>query len=120
MSSTILSVTSIPEVVTADQALTSYYPASQIGDTDPALWDVVVKIKTHTAGLGTLLVTVRYHDGEGLQDLNVALALTAGNYAIAAWPGILRSASQPVSVGYTFLAGLVSGSADSTINVRYS
>lgn len=120
MSSTVLSLTTNPEVVSADQAMTAYYPASQYGDTDPAVWDVVVKMKTHTAGLGTLLATIRYHDGEMLQDLNVALALTAGNYAIATWPDILRSASQPVSVAYTFLAGLVSGVCDVTINLRLS
>lgn len=80
------------------------------------LWDIVVKMKTNTPGAGTLLTTVRYNDGEGDQDLNVSLNLTAGAYAVAAWPCIWFDSAHPVSLAYTFLSA--GGTADVEILAR--
>lgn len=103
------------QLVAADAAMAEFYPATSEGN---RIYDFMVKIKTHTAGLGTLLLTLRYDDGEGPQDLNVALALTAGNYTVAAWPNEWRDTTRNVQLQFTYLAGLVSGSADVEVQCR--
>jgi hypothetical protein len=119
LSSTALSISTFPEIVSVDQVATEYLPAATgYGDTEPAMWDIAIKIKTHTPGAGTLLATVTYHDGEGFQDLNTALGLTAGNYSLVSWPCVLRDPSHPVSVAYTFLSP--GGEGEVSIFLRYS
>lgn len=92
-----------PVEISADAAMSEYYSATAFSGGPFELLDIAVKMKTHTAGLGTLLVTVRYDDGEGPQDLNVALALTAGNYSVATWPNIWRDTSVNIQAAFQYL-----------------
>lgn len=103
------------QTVVAAAAMAVYIPAQNAGN---QIYDFMVKLKTHTPGLGTLLCTLRYDDGEGPQDLNVALTLTAGGYAVAAWPNEWYDTSKDVELEFSYLAGLVSGSCDVEIQCR--
>lgn len=86
------------------------YPAFSPGPTQRQLWDFAIKIKTATPGLGLLLVTLRYNDGEGDQDLNVSLNLLVPGYAVATWPNLWLDNAFGISMGYTFL--VPGGTAD--------
>lgn len=96
--------------------MSEYYQATPASNGPFELWDVCVKMETHTAGLGALLVTVQYNDDEGTQDLNVALTLTAGNYSVVTWPDLFRDCSEIVSIAFTYL--VPGGTCDVTILVR--
>lgn len=101
--------------VTAAAAMAEYYIATNEGH---QIWDFMVKMKTNTAGAGQLLVTIRYNDGEGPQDLNVALNLTAGNYLVAPFPNEWRDTSQNIQLEFTYLAA--GGTCDVEILCRNS
>jgi hypothetical protein len=103
------------QTVSADAAMAEYYPPTFEGN---RIWDFMVKMKTHTPGLGNLLCTLQYNDGEGPQTLNVACALIAGNYTVAAWPNEWRDTSQDVQLQFTYLGGIVSGTCDVEVQAR--
>lgn len=99
--------------VTADIAMTSYWTALNCGH---QIYDFMIKMKTHTAGAGQLLATIRYDDGEGPQDLNAALNLTAGNYIAQPFPNEWMNTAVDIQLGLTFLAA--GGTCDVEIQVR--
>ncbi len=63
------------------------YPIQGGGGTGREFISFLVKMKTVTPeslpGFGTLLLTIKYWDGETLQSLNTSLNLSAGNATIA-------------------------------------
>lgn len=89
-----------------------------------------IKMKTHTPesapGLGLLLLTINYWDGEAMQPLNVSLPLAAGNWTFGGaqfqdlW---IDLAGDPVSgnsmdLAFTYIGGGgTDGSADVTIDL---
>lgn len=78
----------------------------------PGLQNIGLSMKTVTPGLGTLLATVDYWDGDIVQTLNLALALTAGNAVTNVWPELWAESSTPplgdFNLTLTYL-GIVSG-----------
>lgn len=94
--------------------MTEYFAAPWAPpNNQPEAWAFVVKLKTNTAGAGQLLVTLRYGDGEGDQDLNVALNLTAANYAVVAWSDLFVDTTHNLQLAFTYLAP--GGTCDVTI-----
>lgn len=101
--------------ISADAPMTVYFPAYPQGH---QIFDFMVKMKTHTVGAGQLLITLRYDDTEGPQDLNVALNLTAGNYVTQPFPDEYVDTNQDISLQFTFLAA--GGTCDCEILMRQS
>lgn len=101
--------------ITGNIAMTDWFGGGGSGE---VLKDFVLDMKTHTAGLGNLLFTFQYYDGHATQQLNVSMLLTAGNYIQQQWPLVWEDLTQPMSVQWTYLGGIVSGSADVKLKLR--
>lgn len=102
-------------LVTANVAKTDFIGS---GGTGEDLKDFALSIETHTAGLGNLLATLEYFDGQNVQQLNVSMLLTVANAIEQMWPNIWIDKSQSVSLQWTYLGGIVSGSADIKLLMR--
>lgn len=78
----------------------------------PSLRSLGISMKTVTPGLGNLLATIDYYDGDVAQSLNISLALTAGNAITNVWPDLWCEAGVPpigdFNLTLTYL-GAVSG-----------
>lgn len=68
--------------------------------------------------LGTLLTTIEYTDASGvLQQLNLAMPLTAGNVIGNIWSGLWYNHAGPLSVTYQYL--VPGGTCQVDIIVRF-
>lgn len=67
----------VDQTVSADIVGQLLLGGNAVGEKITQLW---LKMKTVTPGAGQLLVGINYGDSEGVQTINVALNLTAGNY----------------------------------------
>lgn len=105
-------------IVSADAALSEIYTNAPVSIGDYESWDVTFKLKTSTAGAGTLLVTLQYNDGEGTQDITVGLALTAGAYSVNTFSGLWRKTSEIVSIKYEYQAAIVDGECEVYIVIQ--
>lgn len=113
-----MSIGIFQQLVSADAPMTVYFAGDPVFGANQ-IQDIMVKMKTHTPGLGQLLCTVRYDDGEGPQDLNVALSLTAGNYSIGSWPDLWCDTTRDRSLQFTYLGGaILGGTCDVEVQMR--
>lgn len=96
----------IDQIVSADMPMTDYMGG---GGDGARLTGIGLLMQTVTPGAGNLLITVQYFDGNVNQQLNAAMALTAGNSISTTWPDLYQDLSGPVSIQFTYLGGIVSG-----------
>lgn len=89
--------------------MTDYLGGGGLGED---LLDFGLSMIVNTPGLGNLLCTLQYYDGQATQQLNVSLNLTVGNALIQSWPNIWHDLSGAVSMQLTYLGGIVSGTCD--------
>lgn len=112
-----------PIEISANAAAAQYWAAEAAGIGGAfEIWNVIIKIKTHTPGAAQLLVTLQYDDEEGPQQCNAALSLVAGSYIVTPFTSLWRSNAVNVTLAFQFLGAVgnpaIDGTADVTVLVQ--